>query len=72
MAAVRQYQHPRKPCSIVRVAHLIGETERYVMRLAGAALVAVVALYFADAVLNDGRFFDGLVRMAQSIESGYH
>jgi hypothetical protein len=51
---------------------LIGATERHVMRLAGAALVAVVALYFADAAFNDGRFFDGLVRMARSIESGYH
>lgn len=56
----------------MRVALLLGATERHVMRLAGAALVAVVALYFADAAFNDGRFFDGLVRMARSIESGYH
>jgi hypothetical protein len=40
------------------------------MRPIGAAFVAVVVLYCVDAALNNGKTFDGLVKMAYSIAHG--
>jgi hypothetical protein len=41
------------------------------MRLIGAAVVAGIVLYFADAALNDGKITDGMVKMAYSIAQGH-